>query len=206
MGHPAQIASRKHMSDKTGISWEDFLNPATLRTKLIIASMYIAAFELLKNAIVDRIKNFYTLGLDKFDSEYQSKVLSKNRSPTHASLEWLKEAHAIDDSDVAVYERVKELRNELAHKLTGVLVQKLPAGLAERFAEMVCLLDKIERWWIVNVEASTNPQFDNEEIDPEGLIPGPVMGLQLMLTIALGPEEESNKYFDEFIKQTHGER
>jgi len=193
------------MNDKTQISWENFLNPATLRPKLITVSVYIAAFELLKSAIVDRIKNFYTFGIDRIDPEYQAEVLSKNRSPVHASLEWLKEMHAIDDTDVATYERVKNLRNELAHALTGMLLRELPAELAERFNEMVSLLEKIERWWIVNVEISTNPEFDGKEVDAENAIPGPVMGLQLLLNIALGPEDESKQYFDEFIKQTRRE-
>src|SRR5437867_2474572 len=107
------------------ISWENFLNPATLRPKLITISLYIAAFELLKNAIVDRIKTFYTHGSNRdgprIDPEYQSEVLSKNRSPIYASLGWLKEAKAINDADLAAFERVKKLRNELAHAFTGML-------------------------------------------------------------------------------------
>src|SRR6266851_10528783 len=120
------------MSDKTEISWENFLNPATLRPRLITVSVYIAAFELLKSAIVVRIKDFYTFGVDRFDPEYQAEVLSKNGSPVYASLEWLKEMHAIDDTDVAVFEGVKDLRNKLAHELTGMLLRELPAELAER--------------------------------------------------------------------------
>lgn len=137
------------VSDESQISRENFLNPATLRPKLITVSVYIAAFELLKSAIVDRIKDFYTSGSARFDTEYQSEVLSKHRSPVYASLEWLKEMQAIDDTDVAIYERFKKLRNELAHALTGMLLRELPTDLVERFNEMVSLLEKIERWWIV---------------------------------------------------------
>jgi hypothetical protein len=83
------------MNGKTQISWETFLNPATLRPNLIAASVYITAFELLKTAIVDRIKTLYTHGFDQngghIDPEYGSEVLSKNRSHVYASLEWLKE-------------------------------------------------------------------------------------------------------------------
>ncbi|MBJ7278541.1 hypothetical protein JHC43_18835 [Marinobacter salarius] len=35
------------MSDSTR-NWEDFLNPEILKTKLISASIYLAAFEILK--------------------------------------------------------------------------------------------------------------------------------------------------------------
>lgn len=78
----------------------------------------------------------------------------------------------------------------------------LPSDLPARFSEMVSLLDKIERWWIVNVEITTDPQFDGQEIDEEGIIPGPIIGLRLMMDIALGSEEDSRKYLDEFMRRT----
>jgi len=80
---------------------EDFLNPEIVRPKLIVASVYIAAYEVLKSTIVQRIKSFYTLGgIYKEDHpKYQSEVLSRNRSPVYASLDWLRESHAIDDNE-----------------------------------------------------------------------------------------------------------
>jgi hypothetical protein len=194
------------MTKKNQSQWETFLNPATLRPNLVAASVYIAAFELLKTSIVDRIKDFYTNGFDhnswRTDPKYQSKVLAGNRSPVYASLEWLKEAHAIDDADVAAFERVKKLRNELAHALTGILFQGLPADLATRLGEMISLLDKIERWWIVNVEIPINPDLNGEEIDEAKVIPSPIMGLRLLLDIALGSEEESKRFLEEFVQRT----
>jgi hypothetical protein len=55
-----------------------------------------------------------------------------------------------------------------------MLMEGLPTDFAERFGDMTTLLDKIERWWIVNVEIPTNPDFDgkHEEIDESGIIPG----------------------------------
>jgi hypothetical protein len=92
----------------------------------------------------------------------------------------------------------QQLRNELAHTLTATLFHGLPAEIAERLGEMVSLLDKIERWWIVNVEIATDPNLKDEEIDEAQVIPGPIMGLRLLLDIALGSEEESKKRLDEF--------
>jgi hypothetical protein len=203
---PVLESFQEGMNDKSQTSWETFLNPAILRPTLIIASVYIAAFELLKAAITDQIRSFYTSGFDqngwRIGPKYQSEVLSKNPSPVYASLEWLKEAKAIDDADVAAFKRVKKLRNELVHTLTQLLSQGLPADLAERFSEMVSLLDKIERWWIVNVEIPTNPDLEGEEIDEAKVIPGPVIVLRLLVEIALGSEEESRQYINEFIKRT----
>jgi hypothetical protein len=111
-------------------SWESFLNPEILRPNLIVASLYIAGFDLLQSTIVDRIRSFYITGFDKsgliIDPKYQSDVLSKNRSPVYASLEWLKGSHAIDDADITAFERAKECRNEFAHAITKMLMKGLP--------------------------------------------------------------------------------
>lgn len=60
-----------------------------VRPKLIIASIYVAAFEVLKSAIVERLKSFYTLGglYSEDRPKYQSEVLSKSRTPVYASLD-----------------------------------------------------------------------------------------------------------------------
>ena len=195
------------MSEKDQRSWENFLNPAVLRPNLIVASIYIAAFQLLKNAIVDRLRFFYTFGFDENATptgrKYQSEVLARNRSPVYASLDWLKESQAIDSDDLAAFEKVKKLRNDLAHELTQMLRNGLPSDLPERFNEMVSLLDKIERWWIVNVEIPTNPEFDDKKLDAEKVIPGPLLGLRLLVDVALGSEEESRKYVDEFRRRAN---
>ncbi len=187
--------------------WERFLTPEILRTNLIMASVYIAAFEILKNAIVERIRDFYLIGFDSngfiIDPKYKETVLIRNRSPVYASLDWLKEAGAITDADIEVFERAKEYRNLLAHELTRLLMEGLPQDFSERFQDMVTLLDKIERWWIVNVEIPTDPDFvaDPGEIDEEGIIPGTMINLQMILDIALGPDERAYAYVREFKKR-----
>jgi hypothetical protein len=194
------------MDEKVRGSWQGLLNPDVLRPSLIAVSLYIAAFEILKNTIIDEIKGFYTFGFDengwRTDAKYQSEVLTRNRSPVYASLDWLKESKAIGDDDLAAFELVKEFRNRLAHELTTMLGKGLPPEFAERFTEMVSLVDKISRWWIVNVEIPTNPDLDGEEIDEQGIISGPIMGLRLMLDVALGSDKESRYYLEEFNKRT----
>lgn len=196
---------REKLNKDVQISWEKFLDPDELCPALIAASVYIATFENLKTTIVDRIKDFYTDGFDengwRVEPEYTTKVLSRNSSPTHASLEWLKEMDVIDDADIATYGRIKELRNILAHGLLTVISNGLPAEFPVRLTEMAMLLDKIERWWIVNVEIATDPDLRGADIDETKIVPGPVMALRLLLDIALGSEEESKFYLDEFRKR-----
>ena len=106
-------------------SWEELLNPNVTRPRLIAASIYIAGFEALRDAVVARIRYFFWNGFDetgdKIDPKYQSDVLTRNRSPVYASLDWLKEMNAIDDADIEAFNRVKTCRNRLAHELLTTL-------------------------------------------------------------------------------------
>lgn len=56
--------------------WEEFLNPEVLRTKLITASMYLTAFELLKDSVIDRVKGFYITGFDENGTETSSAYIA----------------------------------------------------------------------------------------------------------------------------------
>jgi hypothetical protein len=197
------------MSKETTESWERFLDPAILRTNLITTSIYIAAYELLSDAIVDRIRDFFFRGFDEAgaiitDTKYQVDVLSKNRSPVYASLQWLKESKAIDDSDMASFEQVKKCRNMIAHEMIRMAAEGLPSEWSDRFKDMVTLLDKIEKWWIINFEIPINSDFDGQEIDANEIVPGRIAGLRMMLDIALGSETESQQYLAEFKKKYGG--
>lgn len=76
-------------------------------------------------------------------------------------------------------------------------------NFAQQFEQMVALLRKIEVWWIVNFELAINPDFRDAEIDEDGIIPGPLLMLQLMLEIALGDPEKASYYYDEFRKRSN---
>jgi hypothetical protein len=192
------------MEDKIRQSWERFLHPESLRTNLIVGSLFIAAFEMLTDSIIDHIRNFFSTGFNQsgfvIDERYKTEVLSLNKSPLYASLEWLKNMNAVNDKDIEEFEKIKQCRNELAHEFvnflsTGPTIDPLPL-----FPTMIDLLSKIEKWWILNVEIPTDPDFNGKDIDEDGIIPGPIMTLRLLTDIALGSEEES-KYYYEFIKQ-----
>lgn len=187
--------------------WE-WLNPETLSSRLTSASLYIAAYELLEDAIVERIRDFYMVGPtfegifkgSDHHKDYQSQVLSKSNktNPLFASLEWLKECEAIGQEDLVAFEEGRALRNKLVHELPRVLTRGLPSELGARFSELISLLDKIERWWIVNVDMATDPRFREEEIDHRSIIPGRILALRAMFDVTSG----SKAYLEEFLKHT----
>lgn len=187
------------MDEKARDSWARVLNPEHLREHLILVSMFVTAYEMLEDSIIGKLKSFYTFGFNQDEetvsAEYQAKVLSKNRSPLHASMSWLKESGAVDDTDFEKLKRIKDSRNSLVHELPEYLLSRgLPSDIHERFGDVVELLQKIERWWAVNVDMACDTQWDGKDIDVEKITPGSVLILKMLLDVASG----ENKYQQEF--------
>lgn len=170
--------------------WERFLDPNFVQPSLFLATMFITAFEILKDSIVNDVRAFYVNGFDENDTtvsnEYYSNVSSKNKSLLYASLQWLRESEAIDDDDLVKFERLKGTRNQLAHDLFSVVTGQVESYHQAQFDDLIALLRKIGVWWIVNVEIPTNPDYDGEEIDETGIVPGAVLSLQMLIEVASG--------------------
>jgi hypothetical protein len=183
-------------------NWEQLLTPSVMQQKLISASLYITAFEILKESIIGRIRSFYIVGFDTdgeiISEEYKTKVLTRNKSVLYASLDWLSERDIIVASDLAALERIKATRNSLAHELPSMVMGNADFNHIERFQELVLLLRKIEIWWVVNFEIPLNNDFADSEIDEAGIVPGPVLMIQMMLEVLSGNEELLNKYRESF--------
>lgn len=191
------------MDEKIKASWERALHPETLKMNIITASIFSMAFEMLKESIIEKIQGFFTDGFDEngmiVSPKYKEKVLSLNKSPLYASLMWLQSMDAIDDKDVGTFEHIKRCRNTLAHEMLAFASSGVDFDVDEAFNDMVGLLRKIEMWWFVNLEMAIDPEAYPEDLDLEQVIPGPVWSLQMLIDVALGPEEEARKYYDYFV-------
>lgn len=161
------------------------------------------AFEMLKSSIIEKIEGFFTNGFDEkgliINPKYKSEVLSLNKNPLYASLRWLQKMEAIDDADLQKIEHIKRCRNILAHEMLRFASEGVDFDVSEAFGEMVHLLRKIEIWWFENLELAINPESYPSDLDLDQVIPGPVWSLQMLIEIALGPEEEANKYYEYFV-------
>jgi hypothetical protein len=191
------------MDEKVNASWERALHPETLKTNIITASIFSMAFEMLKSSTIEKIEGFFTNGFDEngmiVSPEYKEKVLSLNRSPLYASLKWLQDMHAIDDKDLERFEHIKRCRNTLAHEMLTFASSGVDFDVAEAFEEMTGLLRKIEIWWFENLEMAIDPEAYPEDLDLEQLVPGSIWSIQMLIDVALGPEEEARKYYDYFV-------
>lgn len=177
----------------TADRWERFLDPEVVRPSLFLSTMFITTFEILKDSVVDRIRDFYTNGWDENGSivgpEYQSQVLTRNKSTLYASFDWLREHNVIDEADLNTFETLRKTRNQLAHQLFDVVTGQVESEHVPQFPVLVSLLRKVEVWWVINVEIPTNPDYDGQEVDESGVVPGALLSLQMLIEVASGNNE-----------------
>ncbi len=189
--------------DQVYRSWAKFLNPESLRGNLITASIFLTAYELLRNLVIDRIHDLFTCEFNKhggvISQDYKGKVLSLDKSPLRASLLWLKEVSAIDDTDIELVDEIRKHRNELAHDLPKFIATADAEINVNLLGDIYELLTKIDRWWIKEVDIPTNPDFDGQEVADDEIQSGMMLCMQMMLRIAT--DENASVFWDEFQKQ-----
>lgn len=187
--------------------WKNFLNPDILKSSLIIYSIFITVFEILKQQVIERIRYFYVDGFvgDNLiiNEKYNKEVLSRHKNALYASLEWHLEKGIISKEDIELFHELRKQRNKLAHEMTTVIFEGNNDSIIVNLEKMINLLKKIELWWIMNVEIPTDPDIniDIDDMDIEHIIPGSIMIIQLLLEIALNEGEEEKKYYDQLLTE-----
>ncbi|MCX5704187.1 MAG: hypothetical protein NT066_06845 [Candidatus Omnitrophica bacterium] len=171
--------------------WQKILNPDIVKSNLTLASLYLSAYELLRDLILGRIKNFFSepsktsTGWDIIPSkEYKDEVLCRAKNVIHASCLWLKKMNAINEDDIKAIQEIRRHRNEIAHELPKLLVDNNFSIDVNQFLKIRELLTKIERWWIIEFEMAINEDFDNIDVEPEKVLSGPMILLDHLIVIA----------------------
>lgn len=155
-----------------------YLDPLVIQPKLIRASLFIAAFELLKDTVANYIHSVFG------DNPNNHSILEM--------LEWFKENQVLNDEDLYAYKRLTDIRNELVHELAETIMSDKELFLEERFEEITNLLSKIELWWIKSIEIPANPDFDGKKITDGEIESGNLILLNILRDCANG----STAYLD----------
>ena len=178
-------------------AWADFLNPDLVRSKFVSAGLFLVAHEMLLGSIKRHplffCSNTWTVNGPEQSEEYRREVLAldpKGKSDTlRGSIAWLRHMDAINDEDEQAIKRVTDERNQLAHELSAMIGGSTPPSFLEHFPTVVSLVSKIEKWWIINVELETDPDLAGQEFDPDQVVPGVVVSLDMLSRVALGEGE-----------------
>ena len=170
---------------------------------MLVASLFLTAHEILLTVVQDRIKGFLCTEstikngeiVYKYSKLFETEVLNrdipfldkKNRGYHlwYSSLLWLADNEVITPDEVHELEAVRCQRNDIAHKLKSLLLDdsiSINTGLLIKLKQLV---QKIERWWVINVEIPINPEFDGQTIDEENIKSGNMILLDYLIEIVL---------------------
>lgn len=183
--------------------WLKFLDPENLKENLMFSSLFIASFEAFKDYVVDEVKFFFNSGFSNgeftFSEEYNTKVKALDKSIQKATLLWLKDLDAIDNNDIQTFDDLRQYRNKLSHELMTLLFEGLPKELPEKFAQLIALRVKIEKWWIMNIEIPTNSEFDaTTDVKEDDITTSSQIFNQLIFDMLSGDEKRASYYQNEF--------
>lgn len=189
-------------------AWAAFLNPEIVRPKLIAAGLFLLGHEMLIDTIkkhpLDFFSNHWTADGPVPSARYKAEVLALDpkgkNDPLRGSIAWLRQEDVITTDDEAAIRVVTDARNKIAHEMTTMFSSPMLPGFIEHFATLLRLSQKIEKWWIVNVELPTNPDYDGAEIDEDGILSGPSWVMQLLTQVALGDDEEAWEFHRKFTE------
>ncbi len=191
------------MSEKVDKDWEKFLNPKEIKKNLIDASLFLSFFEILNSEIIERIFDFYSnefrdgkwIASDKYNETIVNRKINGKTNIFLSSCQQLLDNNTITQDDFDQIKKIKEHRNRIAHDLPKFLFDSEYVIDKDLFNQIKVLTLKIAKWWIIEVEIPTDPQFDGQEIDTEGIIPGQEMILNYIFNIANTDIEEFEREF-----------
>ena len=151
-------------------SWEEQLRklqPDVIRSNLVRAGLFLAAWELLKSEVQVKVKEFFWQGFDqtgpKYSPSYQTEVVARHKSLFEASLLWLVDESALSEEQAARVRRLRDHRNEVAHELPKMLLEPgRDVGIA-LIREMRELIGALGRFW-GRIEIDIDPNLAGKGI------------------------------------------
>jgi hypothetical protein len=166
---------------------EKLLDPKKLKRSLIEASMFITAYELLMEEIIDPQKSFFIYGGEDQPEnrlEYEKEVKALHKKDAFiASCLWLQNQGAITSREVELILQIREHRNAVVHELPK-LIASTELQVDKRLLECLNeLATKISRWWALEVDVPTNPDFDHVEVKEESVLTGSMMFMQVVMGV-----------------------
>lgn len=189
-------------------AWEKFLNPQILRSNLVAASIFIMAYEMMRDALVGQLREFFTEGWrsDEPPSQrYREEVLALNNREVKACALWFRNSGVLAEEDVSLVKQIVDHRNEIAHELPALVTIDGRDVSLSLLHSVQRLTAKIDNWYIRNVEVPTNPDFDDrypteEELDQAVSLR--VMFMELLIQVAKGDDSTLESVYRAVIERT----
>lgn len=175
---------------ETRIDSAKLFTPEILRTNLLLSSLYLTSFEILKVAIIEGVKDFFIYQtpitndeekellksvdpklVERFRASYENEVNDyekeigiriddRDKLGLIPSCKWLQRQDALSEEEVDEIKLIRDHRNEIAHELPGLLIGEGFDIQLEHFQRIRTLLRKIDVFW-----ARNDVMFDANTLD-----------------------------------------
>lgn len=168
----------------------DKLQPGVIRGTLAFAGLYQVTHEMLKHAVLDKVREFYCFELlpdasmtDEEREQYRRRVLSlAPENKFRASLLWLVQSNAITQDQADRLDAIYAHRHSLTHELVKYIVDPDASPDVALFVDAITTLKDLHRFWI-DIELSTGGFFlpdgsDVGDVDPDEVMPLSLVVLQ----------------------------
>ena len=191
-------------------NWINILYENTIKTNVNFAALFVMNYECLKDYVISQVKGFYWDDLYFENGEaiyieseaYKQEVRTLDKQLENASLKWFMESEAITQEDFDNYQKIRKRRNEITHEL----LKNLNIGFTEDdiklFVTLTNLYEKIDRWWINEIEIPTSADEIPKDYDRDGVCGGQEIVMSIINDIVLGNGGEKYKnILNELLKQ-----
>jgi hypothetical protein len=139
----------------------DNLSPSELNRNLVHAGLFLVAFELVRERVVNRVKRLYrgvTFGEGMPFKSYENDVLARDNNVFEASLLYLRDyVEAINSEDLNAIQALREYRNRIAHELPHLLPNMNPAANEALLSRAREALFRLSNFWVY-VEIGSDPE------------------------------------------------
>ena len=191
-------------------NWANILDKNIVKTNVNFAALFVMNYECLKDYVISQVKGFYCDDLYFENDEaiyieseaYKQEVRTLDKQLENASLKWFMESEAVTQEDFDNYQKIRKRRNEITHEL----LKNLNIGFTEDdiklFVTLTNLYEKIDRWWINEIEIPTSADEIPEDYDRDGVCGGQAIVPSIINDIVLGNGGEKYKnILNELLKQ-----
>lgn len=178
-------------------NWNNILDEEILKANINFAALFVLNFECLKDYIVSQPKTFYSdveikdgeLYCEETE-EYKKEVRSLEKNIENASLRWFINAEAITEEDYNLYQELRRRRNDITHELLKNLNNGFNEADAKLYVKLLELYQKIDKWWINEIEIPISGEILSDEYDPERVSGGQAMILSIINDIIFDNNKE----------------
>lgn len=189
-------------------NWNNILNEDILKSNINFAALFVLNFECLKDYIITQPRDFYSdvaikdgkLCCEETE-EYKKEVRSLEKNIENASLRWFMNADAITEEDYNLYQKLRERRNDITHELLKNLNNGFNETDAKLYVKLLELYQKIDKWWINEIEIPISGEVLPDEHDPELVLGGQAMILSIINDIIFDNNKERYKDLLEELKK-----